>query len=511
MFRIVKQQDRSGKLKMESGKLNNFQLSTFNFQPKKFSIFVFILFLFLALPANAVPVPDNIQSFVESSFPKSEYRFDGVITLPDNTIYLPLMPAKIITPETIKIKETYPAGKTLKDKPNIVILNNDYVLMKVIRDNKGNRTILNLANPPIEVRTGLFPQDMLVPKGLVIPESMKAIIGNLDIPMSDGPGVRIERVKPVVTQLSGSTLKTLSQMPAFKNKNLYVSSPYSRNIQILNPGAKTPEYSLKQNGIPISMKIYDNQYLLVSSYDKNSVDVIALADDEIIKQVKLKSQPDEILIDKNKNIAYISSSIDSSIYVLNLETMNLFKQIRITGMCEKLTLSEDGTKLFYFDKKTNDIWAIELDNNYLLKEIGKFPNISKIVYTNNKIYITSRTKNRLAIIDYDTVGLIAEIPICEKPIDMLAYKDNVFVLGADDNSIQILDVNTDEITTSIYLDTNGFSTKISYIDGTNIAIITDTKASLYTIFDLDNKKVLNSVPIDIPANIILASDKVRKH
>ena len=496
---------------MESGKLNNFQLLTFNFQPKKISIFVFILFLFLVLPANATPVPDNIQTFVGESFPKTEFRFDGVITLPDNTIYLPLKPAKIIKTETINIKETIPAGKTLKDKPNVVILNDDTVLLKVIRDNKGQKTIFNMANPPIEVRTGLLPQDMLVPKGLVIPESLKAIVGNLDIPMVDDPGIRIEKVKPVVTQLSGSTLKTLSQMPAFKNKNLYVSSPYSRNIQVLNPGAKTPEYSLKQNGIPISMRIYDNQYLLVSSYDKTSVDVIALADDEIIKQIKLKSQPDEILIDKNKNIAYISSSIDSSIYVLNLETMNLFKQIKITGMCEKLTLSDDGTKLFYFDKKTNDIWAVELDNNYLLKEIGRFPNISKIVYTNNKIYMTSRTKNRLAIIDYDTIGLIAEIEICEKPIDMLAYKNNLFVLGADDNSIQIIDVNTDEITNSIYLDTNGFSTKFSYIEGTNIAIITDTKASLYTIFDLDNKKVLNSVPIDIPANMILASDKVKKH
>lgn len=478
---------------------------------KKLSVVIALLTIFMALPVSAEKIPDEIQTFVEESFPKSEFRFDGVITLPDNTIYLPLKPAKIINPEKIQIKETIPSGKSLKDKPNIVILNDDTVLLKVIRDNKGQKTVLNMANPPVEVRTGLLPQDMLVPKGLIIPESMKAIVGNLEIPLADYPGIRIEKVKPVVTQLSGSTLKTLSQMPALKNKNLYVSSPYSKNIQILNPGAKTPEYSLKQNGIPISMKIYDNQYLLVSAFDKTSVDVIALADDEVIKQIKLKTQPDEILIDKNKNIAYIASSIDSSIYVLNLETMNLFKQIKITGMCEKLTLSDDGTKLFYFDKKTNDIWAVELDNNYLLKEIGKFPNISKIVYTNNKIYITSRTKNRLAIIDYDTIGLIAEIPICEKPIDMLAYKNNLYVLGADDNSIQILDVNTDELTDSIYLDTNGFSTKISYIAGTNIAIITDTKASLYTIFDLDNKKVLNSVPIDIPANMILASDKVRKH
>lgn len=47
--------------------------------------------------------------------------------------------------------------------------------------------------------------------------------------------------------------------------------------------------------------------------------------------------------------------------------MTLKKQLKINGMCEKLTLSEDGTKMFYVDRNKNDIWAIELDNNYLLK------------------------------------------------------------------------------------------------------------------------------------------------
>jgi hypothetical protein len=146
----------------------------------------------------------------------------------------------------------------------------------------------------------------------------------------------------------------------------------------------------------------------------------------------------------------------------------------------------------------------------LLKEIGKFPNVSKIVYTNDKIYITSRTKNRIAIIDYPTVGLIAETEICEKPIDMLVFHDRVYVLGADDNSIRVIDAKTDNITDCIYLGTNGFSTKISYIQGTNIALITDTKASLYTVFDLGTNKVIKTIPIDIPANAIVVTEKVKK-
>lgn len=458
----------------------------------------------------AATIPDDIQQLVNKDFPNTNFRFDGLVILPDNTVYLPLFPSKTLTPETLSIKETVPASKTLASKPNIVIFNNDFVLLKVMTDTKGNRTVYKMANPPLEVRTGLLPQDLLVPNGLVIPENLKSIIGNLQISTVNDPGIRIERTKPVVTQLNGSTLKTLAQIPALRNKNFYVSSPYSKNIQVLNMGAKTPEYSLKQNNVPISMKAYKNEFLLVTSYEKPSVDVISLADDQIIKQIYTKTQPDEILIDKNKNIAYISSSLDSSIYMLNLETMTLTKQIKITGMCEKLTLSEDGTKLFYYDKKTRDIWAIELDNNYLLKEIGKFPNVSKIVYTNNKIYITSRTKNRLAIIDYDTIGLMSETEICDKPVDMIAYKDRVYILGAGDNSIQVIDAKTDELTNSIYLGTDGFSTRISHIDDTNIALITDTKASLYTVFDLDTNQVVKTVPIDIPANSIVVTEKVKK-
>lgn len=458
----------------------------------------------------AAQIPDDVQKFINNDFPKTNFRFDGVVILPDGTVYLPLFPSKFLNPENLSIKQTYPTGKTLASKPNIVILNNDFVLLKVLTDKNGNKTVYSMVNPPQEVRTGLLPQDMLVPKGLVIPENLKSIVGNLHIQTINDPGIRVESSKPVVTQLSGSTLKALAQIPALKNKNFYVSSPYSKNIQVLNMGAKTPEYSLKQNNVPISMQAYKNEFLLVTSYEKPSVDVISLADDEIIKQIYTKTQPDEILIDRVRNIAYVSSSIDSSIYTINLETMTLSKQIKITGMCEKLTLSDDGTKLFYFDKKTRDIWAIELDNNYLLKEIGKFPNVSKIAFANDKIYVTSRTKNRLAIIDYNTINLIAEFEICDKPIDMIAFHDRIYVLGAGDNSIQIIDAKTDNLTDSIFLNTNGFSTKISHIEDTNIALITDTKASLYTVFDLGTNKVIKTVPIDIPAKSIVVTDRIKK-
>ena len=467
-----------------------------------------VLALFLAAQGCfSAELPKDVKNIVMQNFPETNFRFDGVIILPDNTIYLPVIPAKIINPETLEISSTIPEGKTLSQKPDVVIFNNDYVLLKVLEDKEGKKSIIKLQNPPHQLKSGLLPQDMLVPHGLAIPENIKGIIGNLEITTINEPTLK---VIPAKNKGENSVVNSLSEIPQLKNKTIYATTNFTKNIQVLNPSRQTPEYSFSQENIPISMKGYDGQFLLVISFNKKSVDIISLADEQIIKQINLKTQPGEIIIDKNNKIAYIASPEDASIYVLSLENMTLKKQLKLNGMCEKLTLSEDGTKLFYVDKKTNEIWAVELDNGYLLREIGRFPNTSKIAYANKKIYITSRTKNRLAIIDYKTIGLVGETNITTKPVDMLVFNDKLYVLGAINNEICIIDTTTDQLTDIIELGTDGFSTKIFRIDGTNLAIITDTKAKKYSIIDLELKKVIKTNAVEIPINSIVVVDKVKK-
>lgn len=456
----------------------------------------------------ATQLPNDVKNCVTKEFPKTSFRFDGVIILPDGTIYLPLIPSKFDSKAEFKIKQTLPEGKTLAQKPDVVIFTNDYALMKVIVDSKGGKSLAKLAEVPTELRTGLLPQDMLVPTNLIIPQNLKNIIGNLEIPTSKDSIVTAPIVQPKA--VADNKINSIAQIPQLKNKILYVSTSFSKNIQVVNPEKKVPEYALQQNHIPIMIKGYDDMFLLVTSYGKKAVDVISLADDKVIKQIEIKTQPDEIIIDRKNKIAYISSPEDASIYVLSLETMTLKRQIKLNGMCEKIILSDDGTKIFYNDKQTNTIWAIELDNEYLLKEIGKFPNVSKIAYINGKVYVTSRTKSRLAIIDYETLGLMSENSVSPKPLDMLIYNDNLFVLGASENTIEVIDTTRDKLTDTIVLPTDGFSTKINLIEGTNLALISDAKAGKYVILNLDTKTVVASNPIATPVSSIVVANKIKK-
>lgn len=461
-----------------------------------------------SVSAYATQLPNEIKSCITKDFSKVNFRFDGVIILPDGTVYLPLIPSKFDAKSEFKIKSTIPAGKTLAQKPDVVIFSNDYVLMKVIVDSKGNKSLAKLTDVPLEVRTGLLPQDMLVPANLSVPQNIKNIVGNLRIPTSKDSMMTAPIVQPKV--VSDNKINSLAQIPALKNKILYVSTSFSKNIQVVNPEKKIPEYALLQNNIPIMIKGYDDMFLLVTSYGKKTIDVISLADDKVIKQIEIKTQPDEIIMDYNNKVAYVSSPEDSSIYVISLETMTLKRQIKLNGMCEKIILSDDGKKIFYNDKQTSTIWAVELDNEYLLKEIGKFPNVSKIAYVNGKVYITSRTKSRLAIVDYATNGLMSENSVTEKPLDMLVYNNDLFVLGAMENTIEVIDTSRDKLTDTIVLPTNGFSTKINRIDGTNLALISDAKAGKYIVLNLDTKTVIADNPIATPVSSIVVANKIKK-
>lgn len=464
-----------------------------------------ILILMASTSTIASQLPEELKSFVEKEFPKTNFRFDGVVILPDTTVYLPLYPSKPVDVEQLNIKRTFPENGKMAQKPDIIIFNNDIVLMKVINKSDGSRTIFVPATIPAEITTGLLPQDMLVPRGLVIPENLKGIIGNLNIKLAENKGLKI-----AVPTIKNGASDSVSPIQQLKNKTFYIATGYSKDIQVINSENKSPVYALSQNYVPNDMKAIGNEFLLVTSYSSPTINIISLQDEDVIKQIHLATIPDEILLDKVNNIAYISSSEGESLYVVNLENMTLKKQIKINGMCEKFTLSDDGTKIFYFDKKTHEIWAIELDNNYLLKNIGRFPNVSKIAFTNNKIYIASRTKNRLAIVDYQTNGLIAEVEICEKPVDMIAYDKNLFVLGANENIVQVINTETDKLTDSIYLNTNGFSTNMDVIENTNLAIISDTRASMYCILDLSSKRIVKVSPIDVPIRTIVITEKVKK-
>lgn len=464
--------------------------------------------------AFGAKLPSDVQSYLKKNISGIDIRFDGVIIMPDGTLYLPLYPSSFKKPEKLEVSETYPAGCTITDKPDVVVFNSDFVLLKVIIEN-GKKTIKHFDKPPIVVKTGILPQDMLVPTGLIIPENVKGIIGNLDIELSPEKAIKVDSDVSYSAKVYDSNSKTVNKysnnatIKEIKDKNLYMVSSYSKNISVVNGEKFKAEYALSQIATPIDAQITaDSKFLLVTSYDSTLLNVISIADDRVIKQLDLTAQGGEIAMDNSNNKAYISVPSASAIYVLDINTMTLTQRIRVNGRCEKLTLS--GDYLLYVDKFSDSVWSIELKNNYSLRNLGKFPNISKVVFNEGVVYLSSRTKNRIAVINYNSRQLLTEFDTVEKPIDMLLRNGLLYVLGANFNQIQIIDITNNEPVGIINIEGDGFSTKMCPIPNTNMIIVTDTKIGRYTIVDLNTNKVIKTNGTELPVNNILIGKKVHK-
>ena len=244
------------------------------------------------------------------------------------------------------------------------------------------------------------------------------------------------------------------------------------------------------------------------NYNSTLVDIISLADDRVIKQLDLTTNAGEIIMDKEHNLAYVSSPDASTIYQVSLEDMTLKKKIKVNGRCENLILS--GDNLLYVDKLSNKVWSIEFGNEYLLKDMGSYPNISKMICLNGKLYLISRTKNRMAVLDYKNQTLLSEFEIIKKPVDMISYGKKLFILSAQDNLVQIIDTEKDEPSAIVHLNSGGFSSSIKIIPNTSLAIISDVKAGKYSVMDLNKNVILKTNTLDIPVSNITIGKNIRK-
>ena len=135
--------------------------------------------------------------------------------------------------------------------------------------------------------------------------------------------------------------------------------------------------------------------------------------------------------------------------------------------------------------------------------------MSSLAFLKNRLYIASRTKSRIAVIDYSTLGLETEFTTVNKPIGLQIYGNNLYVLGAQNNVIQRLNTDNGKLIDTIDLATGGFSSGFNRIQGTDLAVVTDIKKNMYSILDLSKGKVLKTYTLNVPINDIIITNKVR--
>lgn len=531
----------------------------------KIFIFTLIIFLMAAVPSYAKQLPKEIKDFLQTQKKVPTVRFDGIVVYNDNVMYIPVFPAYPEEVEKLEVVRTYPENQSIDKLPDLILFNNNFSLLKIIRTGANTLTIREIPNLPVEVKTGALPQDIVVPRGLVLPECYAGILGDIQIPLIGSAKtsgfVSRRKTAPLPTGKRVEDTRNYNVPAVLKNKLFFVNNFQTEYLQIFSSTVTEPLYSLKTSGVMKDVKpVLNGKFLLAATNNKKNLDVIDITNEYVAKTIDLTAFPSEIAVDDANKKAYVASVTDESLFVIDLNSMTLKEKIQLAGAPQKLSISKDGTKIAYVDMKTSNIYVLDLNDNYANKLISNYPNATKLILDNNIIYLVSRTKPKLRIIYFDLLQDISvakskkdlikekfrkkedqqelaeaitedlyteydyveeeeqeteelvqnlktystsikDIEIGKKPIDMYSYNGNIYILCAEDNVVYTYN-NNDGSLLEAKLPVGGFSKAFAPVPDSNLAVITNMADLKYVVFDMDKKKAIQTLPISEYINMI---------
>lgn len=480
---------------------------------KKFLITAFLLAFFAPI-ANASKLPDDFWTYIRSELPNASQRFDSVITLPNGALYIPLYPAMKAETGEIMQEYSYPSNMKLKALPEVAIFNNNFVLLKVFKDKGGNYTLTKNENLPMKVRMGVMPQDMLVPVGLTVPTSLKVVLGDLEVPQKTDGSIALDgddktSRKQAHAEFGQSSLGVnFVPLNELKSKKIFVSTNASKFLNVYDGASKEALYELKLNSLPSKiLASTQTKFALVVYFANKTLEIVDLATERVISKIEIEGTPKDAEIDQLNNLAYVSSAEASAIYVIDLNSAKLVREIKLGQSPNKIAISDNTKSLAFIDHKSQELYSLDLEGEYISKYIAKTTNVSKVIAGDGKIYTISRTDNKLHVYDVATATLLGEHKISEKPVDALKYGEKIFILCAKNGVMDVYDIVENKIVKTQNLDNNGFYSKITKVPNQANAVITGIGAKKFLLFNLENLNVTRKQPFEVDVSNIIMIDK----
>jgi len=485
-------------------------------------IIILLLFFTFQNSAHASKLPNDVWNFIKSNLPQAQQRFDSVITLSDDVMYIPLYPPSNTMVDSLAIEYTYPEKTTFKNLPEVILLNNGYSLLKVTKDANGNYNLTKKDDLPLKVRLGLMPQDMLTPAGLIMPESLKLTLGDLLIPSKEEGSLALNsQEKEKIKSPYNPVIKRNEFISAveFSDKKIFINPRNSKFLEIYDSTSKAPLYELKLASMPLKiLSTPDNKMAIVIYWSGKKAEIIDLKDERTISTIALDGIATDVTLDEKNNLAYISSSQASAIYVVDMNSTQLKQVIKLSQKPSKLSYNSLDDSISFYDEFASKVFNITKNGSeFIVQPMGVVHNVSKIVSDIANIYAISRTDSQMTIFDKALAKQLETIDLDKRPTDAVIFGTKIFILCSKEGYLNVYDTIEGKIISREQLSKDGFYSNLTFVQTqnkdnkkANNLLITGINSNNYLLYNLDTMKLVKKQEsyIDV-ANIILM-DKIQR-
>ncbi len=482
----------------------------------------------LTFEATATDLPVGLIQYLKKKDWDVRVRFDGLITFPNGMVYLPVLSQDPnLSREPREVVRIYPENAKGKARkyPDYIQFDNNLFLVRLVKTSRGQLTTAPINEYPIELKEGMLPQDLVLPKNLYIPAQLKVILGDLPYnptyvePTAQTNQISVGEALPVLQE---STATATVQKP--QNGILYVANLADQSVLAIDPNKGSKRELINFSCVPSGMAhSNDGELLYITCLTSNELVVVDVASNLVKTRIPVGQKPNHVLPVEDKRLVVVSNRFSEFLSLVG--SLDLFPGGKIDierknkegkkepGRGGVMAYSKTLQKLIVADAVDSTLYVVDLDDRKVTDTLPGVENMSALWIDDSaknedgkpapQLWLSSRSDNKVAVVDLKSGDLLHVLEVGGKPVDFAVLDGNTLVVvSAKDDVLEVIDIERRTLEASITLDVGAFPSGVAATDGGQYAFVTTAGNEKVYRVDVKNRVIDQTLPVTIRGTAI---------
>jgi len=232
-------------------------------------------------------------------------------------------------------------------------------------------------------------------------------------------------------------------------ETLYSTDTESGTISIINTTTNTLIQQVLTDATVHGITIFDDTLYVGDVYGGK----VLIINDGVVKgEIKVGSGPEYLEVSPNGKFLYVAN-LWSPISVVDLEQKKVIKEIDSGKTPHGLSFTDDGSRLFIVNMKSNTLSVIDAEKHEIIRTItvGEKPEYVALTPTESYAYVTNLDSDTVSIVDTRSFKVVNEIQVGKGPhgIAFSSDGDFAYVSNMNGNDVSVIDTASNEVVATI--------------------------------------------------------------